>query len=296
LLALVTFLAGDLVWPRVTHAQALPRRATAPSTSPVTTTEPVATTAVTSTIAPAARPYEVVQDSIVLSDATCPPSPRGSSSEKARTMRVLVLRPDDVTGALPVVVFAHGFSSEPEVYLSLLETWAEAGYLVAAPELPGSARDLQGAPASDDVAQAARDLSFVVTALLAGAAGPVDASRIAVAGHSDGGSSVATLALNTAYRDPRISAYLVLSGVISPDVTDGVWDGGTGTPLLVVVGTEDEYGDLAGSTIVYQRAEDPKTFVAVPGGDHLDTYIGTGPLADGVRATTIEFLDTSLRA
>jgi fermentation-respiration switch protein FrsA (DUF1100 family) len=209
-------------------------------------------------------------------------------------MRVLVLRPAGTTTPLPLVVFAHGFNSEPEVYLPLLEDWARAGYLVAAPELPDSARDRQGPPERDGIGDAARDLSFVVTAMLTGGEGPVDPSRIAAAGHSDGGSSVATLALNIAYRDARINAYLVLSGVIPMQVTDGTWDGGSGlAPLLVVVGTADEYGNLAGSTIVYRRADDPKTLIAVPGGDHLGMYIARGVGADDVRATTTQFLDAT---
>jgi fermentation-respiration switch protein FrsA (DUF1100 family) len=297
--ALIAFAASEIAWPRVTHALTLHRSAGGATSLP-TAAAPAPTTTTTSTIpvaamiAPATRPYMVDQSSIVLTDATREPSSRGTQPTSARAMRVLVLRPEGATGALPLVVFAHGFESEPEVYLPLLESWAEAGYLVAAPELPGSARDLDGPPAPDDVAEAARDLSFVVTELLAGDAGAVDASRVAVAGHSDGGSSVAALALNTAYRDPRIGAYLVLSGVIAPSITDGTWGGGSGEPLLVVVGTDDEYGDLAGSTTVYQRADDPKTLVTVPGGDHLDIYVGAGPVADGVRADTTAFLDASL--
>jgi alpha-beta hydrolase superfamily lysophospholipase len=235
-----------------------------------------------------------VEDSIVLTDPTRDTPARGSTAAVAgRILRVLVLRPVGTTAALPVVVFAHGYNAEPETYWPLLDAWAQAGYLVAAPELPGSARDLPGRPTRDDIGEAARDLSFVVTALLAGVQGPVDPSRVAAAGHSDGASSVATLAANTAYRDPRIASYLVLSGVIPYRVTDGTWDGGTGqTPLLAMVGTADEYGNLAGSTNLYRQAADPKTLITVPGGDHLNMYIATD--ADDVRATTTQFLDDSL--
>jgi predicted dienelactone hydrolase len=88
-----------------------------------------------------------------------------------------------------VVVFAHGFDAEPETYLPLLDAWAAAGYLVAAPEFPGSAANLPGTPIETDIAEQAQDVSFVISQLLSGVAGPLDPTRIAVAGHSDGGST-----------------------------------------------------------------------------------------------------------
>ena len=91
---------------------------------------------------------------------------------------------------------------------------------VAAPEFPASARDLPGDPSRDDLEGQAADMSAVITALLDGRAGPIDPHRIAVAGHSDGGTTVAEMLLNPRDADPRVAAYLVLSGA-TPTGVDG---------------------------------------------------------------------------
>jgi pimeloyl-ACP methyl ester carboxylesterase len=190
---------------------------------------------------------------------------------------------------VPLVVFAHGFDSEPEVYEPLLDAWAAAGYMVAAPECPGSASDLPGTPVPDYAAQA-RDLSFVITSLLGGRAGPVDHNEIAVAGHSDGGTAVTIMALNAAYADSRVKAYINMAGQIPPDVA-GPWaPGPTPGALLVAVGTDDQYGNLALSTAMFDAAKMPKALLTVPGGDHLGTFVASSPTAQAVRAATTRFL------
>jgi len=85
-----------------------------------------------------------------------------------------------------LIVFGHGWNSNPGVYEQLLDEWAQAGYLVAAPVFPDSSNLLPGTPISD-YGEQAEDLSFVITAMLKGPAGPVDPQKIVVAGHSDGG-------------------------------------------------------------------------------------------------------------
>jgi pimeloyl-ACP methyl ester carboxylesterase len=196
----------------------------------------------------------------------------------------------------PVVVFAHGFDAEPETYLPLLDAWAAAGYLVAAPEFPGSAANLPGTPVETDIGEQALDISFVISQLLGGVAGPLDTTRIAAAGHSDGGSTVATLALNPAYANPRIKAYLVLSGAIPSNTVGGSWGTSpvSGT-LLGVVGDNDEYGNLPATTSVVDTADiGTKALVTVPGGDHAGIYIDGGPTPDAVRATTVSYLKAAL--
>ena len=124
-------------------------------------------------------------------------------------------------------------------------------------------------------------------------AGPVDASRIAVAGHSDGGTDAALLALNPAYADPRIKAYLSLSGEI-PDGVDGPWGVPTSGSLLVAVGTDDEYGLLPKATLVYQTADMVKAMLTVTGGDHLQTFVADTPQSQAVREEMVRFLQVAL--
>lgn len=272
--------------PPTTTPTTAPRTTTAPDPAP-----PPAPSGTPPAVATPPAPYPIRQSSLTLVDTSRATPARGSTPAlPSRTLPTLILTPVGAPGPLPVVVFAHGYDSEPQTYLPLLQAWAGAGYLVVAPESPGSAQNLPGTPVRTDITGQAADLSFLITNLLQGAAGPVDPARISVAGHSDGGSAVATLALDPTYHDPRIASYLVLSGAI-PDGIGGPW-GGVDEPgrLLVVVGSADEYGNLPASTAVYDTAAMVKTLVIANGGDHLDTYLGTGVLTEAVRAATLSFL------
>ena len=240
-------------------------------------------------------PFAVEHETISLVDPSRDTPARGDVPAHAgRVLSTLISRPIGMPGPLPLVVFAHGWDSNPTVYQPLLDEWAAAGYLVAAPTFPDSADTLPGSPVSNYPEQA-RDISFVITSLLAGSAGPVDPTRIAVAGHSDGGTDVALLALNPLYADPRVRAYLSLSGEI-PSGVPGPWGTPTTGALLVAVGTDDEYGLLPRSTQVFASANViSKVLLTVAGGDHLDMYIGSSPEAMAVREETVRFLDVVLR-
>jgi dienelactone hydrolase len=140
-----------------------------------------------------------------------------------------------------------------------------------------------------DYAAQARDMSFVITSLLGGRAGPVDPSEIAVAGHSDGGTAVTVMALNASYADVRVKAYLNMAGQIPTDVP-GPWaTSPTSSALLVAVGSVDEYGNLALSTAMFDAAKMPKALLVVPGGDHLNMFLSSSPTAQAVRAATTRF-------
>ena len=94
------------------------------------------------------------------------------------------------SGHFPLVVFAHGYAVTPDFYAPMLERWAAAGYVVAAPTYP-ILSGIPGGASHTDYEQTFADTSFVITSVL-GSGGPtrsgshVDADRVAVAGHSDG--------------------------------------------------------------------------------------------------------------
>ncbi len=257
------------------------------------TVPPAAST--TTTLPAPEPPYPVQDETITLVDPTRDTPARGDvPGTSGRVLVTDIRRPVGPKGPLPLVVFAHGWNSDPTVYESLLDSWAAAGYLVAAPVFPDSADTLPGSPVSNYPEQAL-DMSFIITSLLGGRAGPVDPTRIAVAGHSDGGTDVALLALNPAYADHRVKAYLSLSGEIPAGVA-GPWGVATPGALLVVVGTQDEYGLLPRATQVYETgATTAKVLVTVTGGDHLTMYVGSSPEAVALRADTLRFLNAALR-
>jgi len=268
--------------------------ALAPSpTSPrVSTTVTTVTTVTPTTTAPSPS-YPVEDETITFVDPTRATPARGDVAGHAgRTLVTDILRPEGLDGPLPLVVFAHGWDSDPNVYSALLNDWAAAGYLVAAPFLPDSTDTLAGSPVSNYPAQA-QDLSFIITQLLNGRAGSVDRQRIAVAGHSDGGTDIALLALNPEYADHRIRAYLSLSGEIPAGVA-GPWGVPTPGALLVVVGSADQYGLAPRSAQIFGVAQMTKAMITVSGGDHLGTYLASTPPAAALRTETIRFLQVAL--
>jgi chlorophyllase-like protein len=106
---------------------------------------------------------------------------------------VTVVRSPATRGAHPLIVFGHGYALTPATYTRLLNAWARAGYVVAAPLFPLGNAHAPGGPDESDLVNQPRDISFVIASLLALSgnpngvlAGAIDPSSIAVAGHSDG--------------------------------------------------------------------------------------------------------------
>ena len=251
-----------------------------------TTTTPKTTTT-------AGPPYQVRTESITLDDPSRSTPARGAVPAKAGRLLVTdVYVPIGAPSPLPLVVFAHGWNSNPGMYDVLLEQWAGAGFVVAAPVFPDSTDLYPGSPVND-YADQARDISFIITSLLENPAMDVDRHRIAVAGHSDGGTDVALLALDPGFTDRRIRAYLSLSSDM-PSGVDPFTPAPTAGSLFVAVGTSDEYSLYPRSTAVYQAAVMPKVLLTEQGGDHLGSFVSATPAAAAMRTATVAFLDRAL--
>jgi pimeloyl-ACP methyl ester carboxylesterase len=191
-----------------------------------------------------------------------------------------------VAGPLPLVVFAPGWQSDPARYDLVLRTWAAAGFEVASPASPGLAPSAGPLDHSQLIHQPA-DLSAVITRLEA--EGGIDTTRVAVAGHSDGGSTAARMALSADVRDPRVHAYLVLSGAL-PRVYDGLATG----PVFVSIGDADEYGNWPGTFRVYMATRGPRVFEHIHHGSHLTTYLDNSMQGQAIRAASTDFLVAAL--
>ena len=221
-----------------------------------------------------------------------------NSRAAARTLETSIYLPAAPDEARPLILFVHGSGGNPEFYRVLLEAWAAAGYVVAAPRFPS------------DVVNQPGDVSFVITELLrmsSATTGPysglVDPARIGAAGHSAGGVTVLGAVFNTCCVDRRIRAGVVMAAD-APPCPGGTYFTGIRTPLLVVHGLADPTVPFAEGRRIFDGALPPKWMLAVPASevpsaDHARPYVGTEnrPLPDTrlVMATTLGFLDRYLR-
>jgi dienelactone hydrolase len=195
----------------------------------------------------------------------------------------------------PLVLFAHGFALTPAVYASLLNTWARAGYVVAAPVFPVESSTAPGGPDERDLLNQPRDMSFVLTRLLAPSGrlhGLIDARRIAFAGQSDGAETALAAAYDPRYRDRRVDAALILSGAALPGFA-GPSPGAP--PLLAVQGTGDPLNSPATTAAYYRLMSRPKFLLWLLGASHLPPYTTHDRWAAAVDNATTAFLDHYLR-
>ena len=141
----------------------------------------------------------------------------------------------------------------PALYARLLQSWARAGYVVAAPVFPLENADAPRGPDESDLINQPADMRFVISAHArrrAGSgplAGLIDPKRIAVAGQSDGGDTALAVAYDRYFRDPRVSAAVILSGAEIPGVGGFTFPPGS-PPLLATQGTADNVNPPAPPT------------------------------------------------
>ncbi len=197
--------------------------------------------------------------------------------------------------AHPLIVFAHGFTLAPSTYSALLDAWAKAGYVVAAPAFPLEKAGAPGGPDESDLGNEPADIRIVISRLLAMNAksssvlfGALDPSKIAVAGHSDGAVAALATAYDRRFRDPRISAAIILSGAALAGM--GGFPLG-GPPLLAVQGTADPINNPAATTSYYRLARRPKFLLLLLGASHLPPYTDQQPQLGIVERATVAFLD-----
>jgi dienelactone hydrolase len=195
----------------------------------------------------------------------------------------------------PLIVFAHGFAVTPEIYSRLLDAWALAGYVVAAPLFPVENPDAPGGPDESDLPNQPGDMSFVVSRLTGPASplpGLIDPTRIAFAGQSDGAETALSAAYDRRFLDRRVDAAVILSGAALPGFTRPPPGS---PPLLAVQGTNDPFNAPSDTTDYYRLMRKPKFLLWLLGASHLPPYTTDDRWAPIVVRTTIDFLDHYLR-
>ena len=209
--------------------------------------------------------------------------------------------PDRADGPYPLVVFGHGFAVTPKIYGAMLDAWARAGYVVAAPVFPLENADAPGGPNESDLVNQPRDMSLVISRLLTantvpgGAlAGLIAPQAIAVTGQSDGGETALAVAYDRYYRDSRVRAAIILSGAVIPGV--GGFDfPAPSPPLLATQGTADVINPPAMTRQFFDLAPRPKYLLTLFGASHLGPYTDAQPQLGIVERATVAFLDRYLK-
>jgi dienelactone hydrolase len=209
--------------------------------------------------------------------------------------------PDRGAGPYPLVVFGHGFAVTPAIYSALLDTWARAGYVVAAPVFQLGSPLAPGGPNEADLVNWPADMSFVISAMLSENArassplnGLIEPKRIAVSGQSDGGDTALALAFDPARRDPRVDAAVILSGAEIPQFGPFRFPP-RGPPLLATQGSADTINLPSATQTFFNVAPGPKFLLTLTGATHLAPYTTAQPYLGIVERVSISFLDRYLK-
>src|ERR1019366_3110098 len=164
-------------------------------------------------------------------------------------------------GPFPLVVFGHGFAVTPALYARLLQSWARAGYVVAAPVFPLENADAPGGPDESDLTNQPAAMSFVISEMLAAA---------------------------------RVSAAVILSGAEIPGIGGFTFPAGS-PPLLATQGTADTVNPPSATNAFFDVAPRPKYLLTLFGAEHLPPYSDQQPQLGIVERVTIAFLDGYLK-
>ena len=131
----------------------------------------------------------------------------GFAGSATRRIDVQVWQPRGDGGPWPLVVFSHGTFGRSDNAMHIVRELVSHGYMVAAPDYPLTSSNawtkVRFADISD-VANQVKDVSFVITSLLADPElGPrIDREKIGIAGHSLGAVTSYFTAFGRQVRDP----------------------------------------------------------------------------------------------
>lgn len=199
-------------------------------------------------------------------------------------------------GPFPLLMFAPGFVQCVSEYQHLLQTWATAGYVVAAVTFPRTNCHAGAAANEPDLVNQPADMSYVLDRLLALNAQPgsifsglLNPDEVAAAGQSDGGDTVAAMAANTCCRDSRLKAVAVLSGAEWPHMPGKYFPGGA-PPMLFTQGSADAVNPPGASVALYSADKgSPRYYLALYGATHLVPYTGDNSVERLVARVSLAF-------
>jgi dienelactone hydrolase len=263
------------------------------------TSEPPSTSTTTTPVPVPVGTYQVASTSLALSEPV--------SSAVSRSLPTALWFPAPVGsaggrrhGPYPLLVFSQGYATPVDAYQVLLEDWASAGFVVAAPTYPRTDPADPAGLDENDIVNHPADLRFVVTALLqqsqqrgSALAGLIDPNEIGLVGQSDGGDVSLAVADNSCCADSRVKAAAILSGAELASF-GGTYFSGAQVPLLVVQGDADTVNPPGCSTQIYDGARPPKWYLDLFGAAHLPPYTDPGTDQNVIAKVTTDFFDAEL--
>ena len=248
-----------------------------------------------------AAPFPVKTFTQTFVDETRPTDdPVAERDAATRSLETDIYVPDG-EGPFPLIVHAHGFDGNAGKFSQLLTSWAEAGYVVAAPTFPLTNDVDDAGSVLDDFMNQPADVSLVIDRLLALSAGDhamlagrIDEERIGVSGLSLGGTTVYGVGFNSCCRDQRISAVVVMNGL--PLEFDGGSFPYEDIPLMLSLSRDDPIVPYDQAIAPYEEASGPKVLMTLDSDGHFEPYEDVASPHDEVVAeATTAFWNAHLR-
>ena len=178
-------------------------------------------------------------------------------------------------GPWPGVVVVHGFSGSRQLMYGIAQTLARNGYAAAVVDLPGHGQNPQRMPMLTGRSSGFDGPLTDVTTWLRTQPG-VDATRLALVGHSMGAGAV----LRFASRDAGIAATVAISGGLGPR---GPVDANLPRNLLTMAGAW-EFANVTGACRAAVHASYPTADAAVRQGSWADGTARQCVIVPGRRA------------
>ncbi len=246
-----------------------------PATSPPMTVATTASATVTTTsptttsVGPrSVRPYDVEVVELPLVDTSRDTEGVDGEVVAGRALPTTLYLPE-VDGAVPLIVFSHGFGASPAKFERLLGAWAAAGYAVAAPAFPLTSDLIDPAErAPGDVVNQPGDVVFLLDQLLDSEfSDRLDSDRLAAAGLSLGGLTTYIAAIDESTRDPRFTAAVVMAAVPPGDsFTPHLM------PVMIMHGELDPVAPVASADAVFAELLGPAYEVTMLGAFHAEAF------------------------
>lgn len=281
-----------------TGSRVAPNRADDSAGAGATTAETNPTIQAPATTTTASGPLPFTTTTLTFTDSTRGTVARPPVAATATRVLPTTIRVPDGAGPWPLVVFGHGYHVSAATYATLLDGIAEAGFVVAAPEFPGSSSARPGRPDEHDLQDEPCDLRLVAGQVQASAddaasvlAGKVAPGAVGLAGQSDGATAAAYAALASTCAGPSIGAVVAFSAQPSP-IRPGL-DPADYPALLAVTGSVDDVNPPARTRALFDQFSQRAWLLIVTGEGHLAPSTDSPHLPD-IIAVTVDVLRGAL--